>query len=125
MTIAKCRLDKNSERQRARYVTLSIYRRFRDNADNLQIQQLNYKITVDLNSDIKSEVEGVRWLFTRRSVMGILFMAFMVLSSLRYASLQSHKEEVKKKEHTEAVAVAEETRDDEKPLSATEILAAN
>lgn len=89
------------------------------------IQQLNYKITVDLNSDIKSEVEGVRWLFTRRSVMGILFMAFMVLSSLRYASLQSHKEEVKKKEHAEAVAAAEERRDDEKPLSATEILAAN
>jgi len=57
--------------------------------------------------------------------MGILFMAFMVLSSLRYASLQSHKEEVKKKEHSEAVMVSEERRDGEKPLSATEILAAN
>ncbi|KAF4638027.1 hypothetical protein G7Y89_g46 [Cudoniella acicularis] len=47
------------------------------------IQELNYKITVSLNSDSKSEVEGLRWVLTRRSVMGILFMAFMVLTSLR------------------------------------------
>jgi len=57
--------------------------------------------------------------------MGILFMAFMVLSSLRYASLKTHKEEVKKKEQVQAAAISEERRDDEKPLSATEILAAN
>lgn len=52
-------------------------------------------------------------------------MAFMVLSSLRYASLKTHKEEVKKKEQVQAAAISEERRDDEKPLSATEILAAN
>jgi len=57
--------------------------------------------------------------------MGILFMAFMVLSSLRYASLQSHKEDIKKKEQTDPVMVVESRRDDDEPLSATEILAAN
>jgi hypothetical protein len=61
--------------------------------DISQIQELNYKITVSLNSDSKSEVEGLRWVLTRRSVMGILFMAFMVLTSLRYASYKSHEEE--------------------------------
>ncbi|TAQ89266.1 hypothetical protein B7494_g2403 [Chlorociboria aeruginascens] len=61
------------------------------------IQELNYKITVLLNSDSKSEVEGLRWVLTRRSVMGILFMAFMVLTSLRYASYRSHEDEVRKK----------------------------
>jgi len=52
-------------------------------------------------------------------------MAFMVLSSLRYASLQSHKEDIKKKEQTDPVMVVESRRDDDEPLSATEILAAN
>jgi hypothetical protein len=33
--------------------------------------------------------------------MGILFMAFMVLTSLRYASYKSHENEVKKKKDDE------------------------
>lgn len=62
-----------------------------------QIQGLNYKITVALNSDSKSEVEGLRWVLTRRSVLAIVFMALMVLSSLRYASYRAHEEEIEKK----------------------------
>lgn len=50
-----------------------------------------------LNSDSKSDVEGLRWVLTRRSVMGILFMAFMVLTSLRYASYKSRENEKRKK----------------------------
>jgi len=75
----------------------------------MQIQELNYKITVLLNSDSKSEVEGLRWVLTRRSVMGILFMAFMVLTSLRYASYRSHEEELRKKREGELVARVEES----------------
>ncbi|KFY90430.1 hypothetical protein V498_05964 [Pseudogymnoascus sp. VKM F-4517 (FW-2822)] len=56
-----------------------------------QIQELSYKITVALNSDTKSEVEGVRWILTRRAVLAIVFMAFVVLSSLRLASYRSHE----------------------------------
>lgn len=56
-----------------------------------QIQELNYRITVALNSDTKSEVEGVRWILTRRAVLAIVFMAFVVLSSLRLASYRSHE----------------------------------
>ncbi|SZF01634.1 unnamed protein product [Blumeria hordei] len=63
-----------------------------------KIQELDYKITVLLNSDSKSEIEGLRWVLTRRSVMGILFMAFMVLTSLQYASYKSHENEMKRKE---------------------------
>lgn len=36
-----------------------------------RIQELNYKITVALNSDSKSEVEGLRWVLTRRAAMAI------------------------------------------------------
>jgi hypothetical protein len=76
-----------------------------------------------LNSDSKSEVEGLRWVLTRRSVMGILFMAAMVLTSLRYASYKSHEDEVKKKKEAE-VKVDERTED--LPVQgAAEILAAN
>lgn len=75
-----------------------------------------------LNSDSKSEVEGLRWVLTRRSVMGILFMAFMVLTSLRYASYKAHELEMRKKkeeEHKSAPKVMEDT-----PIAA-EILTAN
>lgn len=40
-----------------------------------RIQELNYKITVALNSDSKSEVEGLRWVLTRRAAMAIACMA--------------------------------------------------
>ena len=39
------------------------------------IQELNYKITVALNSDSKGEVEGLRWVLTRRAAMAIGAMA--------------------------------------------------
>lgn len=92
--------------------------------NTIQIQELNYKITVMLNSDSKSEVEGLRWVLTRRSVMGILFMAFMVLTSLRYASYKSHENEMRMKkkqeeEHKSGPMVMENT-----PIAA-EILTAN
>ncbi|TVY45209.1 Uncharacterized protein LOCC1_G003506 [Lachnellula occidentalis] len=87
------------------------------------IQGLSYKITVGLNSDSKSEVEGLRWVLTRRSVTGILFMAFMVLSSLRYASYKSHEEEIRKKR--EARLKLEQSTEDLPPQGAAEILTAN
>ncbi|KAI9802827.1 MAG: hypothetical protein M1833_001426 [Piccolia ochrophora] len=58
-----------------------------------QIQELNYKITVSLNSDAKSDVEGLRWVLTRRAAMAIATMAFLILSSLRVSSYQLHSQE--------------------------------
>jgi hypothetical protein len=55
--------------------------------------------------------------------MGILFMAFMVLTSLRYASYKSHEDEVKKKR--EAVMKTDERVEDLPAQGAAEILAAN
>ncbi|KUJ20020.1 uncharacterized protein LY89DRAFT_641473 [Mollisia scopiformis] len=90
-----------------------------------KIQELNYKITVMLNSDSKSEVEGLRWVLTRRSVMGILFMAFMVLTSLRYASYKSHEDEMKKKKEEEHLKASPVAIEDLPAQGAAEILAAN
>lgn len=56
-----------------------------------QIQELNYKITVALNSDSKSEVEGLRWVLTRRAALAIAGFACTLypLSSLSYPQLPS------------------------------------
>ncbi|KAM0156534.1 hypothetical protein ACHAQE_006349 [Botrytis cinerea] len=89
------------------------------------IQELNYKITVMLNSDAKSEIEGLRWVLTRRSVMGILFMAFMVLTSLRYASYKAHEHEERRKKEAEMHAKHDEHIQDLPSQGAAEILAAN
>ncbi|KAI1000419.1 hypothetical protein K3495_g7776 [Podosphaera aphanis] len=87
-----------------------------------KIQELNYKITVMLNSDSKFEVEGLRWLLTRRSVTGILLMAFMVLASLRYASYKSHENMMKKEKET---LKSEEAIEYSPAQGAVEILAAS
>ncbi|KAL7911091.1 hypothetical protein GGI35DRAFT_446456 [Trichoderma velutinum] len=55
------------------------------------IQQINYKISIMLTSDSKSEIEGVRWILIRRSVVGILFMAILTLGTIRYATYVSHE----------------------------------
>lgn len=52
-----------------------------------RIQELNYKITVALNSDSKSEVEGLRWVLTRRAAMAIGCMAGKHLPIYKYINL--------------------------------------
>lgn len=66
----------------------------------MQIQELNYQITIKLNSDARSEVEGLRWVLTRRIAMGIATMATMVILLLQVNSSRKHeqKEEQKKKD---------------------------
>ncbi|MCJ1433706.1 hypothetical protein MMC27_003070 [Xylographa pallens] len=61
------------------------------------IQELNYKITVALNSDSRGEVEGLRWVLTRRAAMAIVGMAFLILGSLRYSSYMIHMQEIERK----------------------------
>ena len=40
-----------------------------------KIQELNYKITVTMGSDLKSEVEKLRWVTTRRALIAIGLLA--------------------------------------------------
>ncbi|MCJ1268204.1 hypothetical protein MMC22_008090 [Lobaria immixta] len=65
--------------------------RMQHQARDSKIQELNYKITVALNSDSKSEVEGLRWVLTRRAAMAIAGMAFLILGSLRYSTYKMHE----------------------------------
>ncbi|KAF1946544.1 hypothetical protein EJ02DRAFT_462556 [Clathrospora elynae] len=56
-----------------------------------KIQELNYKITIALNSDARSEVEGVRWVLTRRAAITVGVSAFMLFVALRYTSYVQHQ----------------------------------
>ncbi|KAH8668341.1 hypothetical protein BX600DRAFT_510444 [Xylariales sp. PMI_506] len=92
------------------------------------IQQVNLDISVILTSDAKSDIEGLRWVLIRRSVLGILFMAVLTLGTLRYATYVNHE----RKREAEAKAREAESlrqnngREDKAPaLMAAEILAAN
>ena len=49
---------------------------------NSKISELNYEITVLLNSDSKSEVEGLRWVLTRRAALAIAAAACESLLTL-------------------------------------------
>jgi len=78
------------------------------------IQELNYKITVALNSDSRGYVEGLRWTLTRRAAMAIAAMAsksclhlpeftfpngctVLILGSLRYSSYMIHLQQEERK----------------------------
>ena len=93
-----------------------------------QVQQVSYKISIDLTSDAKSEIEGVRWVLIRRSVLGIIFMAILTLGTLRYATYVSHE---RQREAERLARQDEELRkdggkkDNSSPADAAAILAAN
>ncbi|KAK3379750.1 hypothetical protein B0T24DRAFT_612866 [Lasiosphaeria ovina] len=92
------------------------------------IQQINYKISVTLNSDAKSEIEGLRWVLIRRSVLGIIFMAVLTLGTLRYASYVSHereKETEKRAREEEQARKYDAKQDNTSAPEAAEILAAS
>ena len=56
-----------------------------------QISELNYRISAHLGSDAKSEVEGLRWVLTRRAAMAIAFAAMLILGTLRMGSWRRYE----------------------------------
>lgn len=79
--------------------------------DCLQIQELNYKITVAMNSDTRGDIEGVRWLLTRRAALAIAIAVSMVLGTLNYSRFMHSAQEGAQKSH------AKDMQDDVPPPS--------
>ncbi|RHZ58715.1 CCDC90 family protein [Aspergillus thermomutatus] len=96
------------------------------------VQELNYKITVSLNSDGKSEIEGLRWILTRRAAMAVATSAcrsssfapqkelivvrpeanlhlVMIIIFLKYYSVRKAQEAAEKKKEAPAKETAEKT----------------
>jgi hypothetical protein len=89
------------------------------------VQELNYKITVSLNSDGKSEIESLRWILTRRAALTIAIcackclklpdlgdtsltsLAVMIIVFLKYASTRKVHEPTKVNEADKPVVTKE------------------
>ncbi|KAL8684943.1 MAG: hypothetical protein Q9218_008061 [Villophora microphyllina] len=56
-----------------------------------QVQELNYKITVALTSEAKSEVERMRWVLTRRTALALGGMAFFIFNCLLLMRSRDHE----------------------------------
>lgn len=86
------------------------------------------QITVQLTGDAKSDIEGLRWILSRRSVVGILFMAIMTLATLRYGSYVNHEKQRaadERKRREEELKRNGGREDHAPPVDAAQILAAN
>lgn len=62
-----------------------------------KIAELNYRITVMLQADSRSEIEGLRWIMTRRVIITLIVIVMMVLGSLKLFSNAMHDKEVEEK----------------------------
>lgn len=62
-----------------------------------KVQQLGYKITVSLQADAKSDVEGLRWIMTRRVIIALASVVVMVLGGLKLISNTMHEKELAEK----------------------------
>lgn len=47
-----------------------------------RIQDLNNRISTEINGDIKSEIEGLRWHTTSRGLMAVLVLVFAIMSGV-------------------------------------------
>ncbi|CAZ81395.1 unnamed protein product [Tuber melanosporum] len=56
-----------------------------------KIQELNYKITILINSDVRSEIEKLRWTTTRRGLIAIGALAVFVVAFIKF-SKREHSE---------------------------------
>jgi hypothetical protein len=58
-----------------------------------RIQDLNNRISTEINGDIKSEIEGLRWHTTSRGLMAVLVLVFAIMSGVSISKKRS-KEDV-------------------------------
>lgn len=92
------------------------------------IQQLHLKISAKLNSDAKSDIEGVRWIIMRIVAGGLVFAAILALGMFKYVSetKKARREAEKRKRKEEEERKQRIGREDFSPApAAIEILAAN
>lgn len=74
-----------------RKMSVQLERRHVDN----RIHELGYKITVAMNSGMRNEIEGLRFILTRRTVLALAGFVLMSLAILRLASWSREKEKKK------------------------------
>jgi heme exporter protein D len=67
---------------------------------------------VNLQADSKSDVEGVRWVLTRRVILTLGIIVMMVVSSLKLYSNSVHEKEQEKRRRSKMRNAQSQTDDD-------------
>ncbi|KAG8531935.1 uncharacterized protein KY384_003571 [Bacidia gigantensis] len=66
------------------------------------ITELNYMISTAISSDAKSEIEGLRWVLTRRAAMTLGGMVVMILGGLQYGRYKTRERQAEEKRRESA-----------------------
>ncbi|KAK9460830.1 uncharacterized protein V1516DRAFT_665224 [Lipomyces oligophaga] len=67
-------------------------------AKEIQIQQLRNRIDISITSDLRGEVEALRWQTTRRGLITIGFIAMLILTALSVRERRIKAEKAKEKD---------------------------
>lgn len=73
----------------------------RREVDN-KIQELNYRITSHLNSEVRTEAEGLRWVLVRRAVTALVVVVVSVVGMLSLNSKQKRAEDEAEKKRVKS-----------------------
>ncbi|GKZ75273.1 hypothetical protein AnigIFM50267_004137 [Aspergillus niger] len=58
------------------------------------IQKLNHEINMSMNSDGRSEIEGLRWILTSRAALTVATCALMIIVPLKHYSVRAQDSEM-------------------------------
>ncbi|KAK4217899.1 putative moz protein represents a chromatin-associated acetyltransferase [Rhypophila decipiens] len=94
-------------------------------AADSKIQQINYKITGHLNSDMKSEIEALRWVLIRRSALGVVTLALISVGAINYSNYVKRQKAAEKKRAQQEAQNHDGKTDHSPAPAAAEILAAS
>lgn len=67
-----------------------------------KIQELNYRITSHLNSEVRTEAEGLRWVLVRRAVTALVVVVVSVVGMLSLNSKQKRAEDEAEKKRVKS-----------------------
>lgn len=67
---------------------------------DMKLQELNNRIAIDIVSDFKSEIEGLRWQTTRRGLLAVVFVAAAVLIGISVSKKEEKSAAEKARQYT-------------------------
>lgn len=80
-----------------------------------RIQDLNNRISTEINGDIKSDIEGLRWHTTSRGLMAVLVLVFAIMSGVSISKKRNREDSPQEIILRTLEPEEDETTEDEEP----------